>query len=706
LLTGQRRLSSRAGEKNCQDGKGRKKMHSPESPRYRCALEGLESRTLLSGAVLNGQDNDLAYDAANHTTWAVYYDTAAQSLKAKSRVDGADWSAETALDYPGMPGQTTSSQVGRYPSIAVSPNGTVGVAYYDADQGDLKYVERNPSTGWGAPQTLESQYTVGLYASLAFSSRNAPFISYWRNAGSSDDSLKVRYRDGTTWVALGAVDSGLGVGRYSSLAIRPNVGWATSYVTNTEFRYMEQATNTAGHTAAATVDTGTGGSYTSLAFDNSNNPWFSYYYSNDNTATRKVRIAKKIGTAAWNLAAVFNGRGYNTNLWFEPNSADARVVFYDDASNTGGNNARRFNYTGGAWQAQTDPTTYLFNGGGSEISAVRGAGGAVTFTSVSNVQTSTAPAYQKVLQVRDQADAGIGKLWPAVTQSSASPAPVGSNPAVAFNGNLWIVGQDITNQSRDDAWYSSDNGVTWTNATAALTGGAAFGARTDYQLTVFNGELWLTGGRHNTAYYADVWHSADGVTWTQAAAAPFPSRAYHGAVVNNGRLYVIGGYNSTDNRLNDVWSTADGATWQQEVAVGTTFTARQSFTTLSYAGRIWVIGGTVGGLSPVSNEVWSSADGSNWLQANSGGNSNAPMRTFAAGVVFDNRMWVLGGDDSSYNATNQVYYSIDGVNWVQSATLPDARAEAAGVVFNNKIWLVGGWVPVRGTNNEVLYSNP
>ncbi|MDB5319117.1 MAG: hypothetical protein JWN40_748 [Phycisphaerales bacterium] len=675
-------------------------MRSKETSRPKCALEALENRTMLSGVVPSGQDNDLVYDTVNHTTWVAYFDPAAWQLKARSRVDGGAWSAETILD------QTPATQVGKLPSIALAPNGTIGVAYYDGSNADLKYVERSPATGtWGSPVVVEATNRVGNYPSLAFNSKSNPFISYWTDVTGGTDYLKLRWRDAGVWSSLNVItiDSGADVGRYSSLVINPTIGWAMSYVTGTGCKYAQQ--NGTG-VALETVDSTGAPAYTSLAFDINNKPWVSYYRSTDT----RVSVAKK--TTSFTPQSVYGNKGFYTNLWFEPGGTDARLVFYEPVNlNTNpisGNNVRRFNYTSGVWQSDADVTgTTLFKGGGDQVSAVRGAGGAITFSSVSNIQTTNTPSYQSTLQLRDQADANFGKIWPAVTQSNTQPAPAGSNPAVFFNGALWIVGQDISNQSRDDAWYSTDNGVTWVNATAGLSGGAAFGSRFAQQVTVFNNELWLIGGRSGSTsgYLDDVWHSADGITWTQAASAVFPARAYHGAVVNNGRLYVIGGYNAVNHRMNDVWSTADGVTWQQEVAAGTTFTARQSFTTLSYAGRIWVIGGEVGGLSPVSNEVWSSADGINWLQAN-GGNSAAPMRTGASGVVFDNRMWVLGGSDSAYNASNQIFYSLDGLNWVQSATLPDARSDAAALVFNNKIWLIGGWVPVRGSNNEVLFSNP
>ena len=677
-------------------------MHSQESLRHRCALEVLESRTLLSGVATSGEDNDLVYDAANHMTWLAYFDPAVSQLKARSRVDGGDWSAEVILD------QTPSAQVGRLPSIALAQNGTIGVAYYDGTNADLKYVERNPSTGaWTSPLAIETSGRVGNYPSLAFNVKNNPYVSYWTDVTNGTDYLKLKWRDGGVWSTALPIDSGADVGRYSSLVINPTIGWAMSYVTGTGCKYAQQNGSGA---AVETVDSSGAPAYTSLAFDSGNKPWVSYYRSTDT----RVSVAKKAtSTSPFVPQSIYGSRGFYTNLWFEPGGTDARLVFYEPTNSAtnpvSGNNVRRFNYTSGVWQSDSDLAgTTLFGGGGNEVSAVRGAGGAITFTSISDIQTGTAPAtYQKVMQLRDQADASFGKTWPTVTQSTTSPAPAGSNPAVVFNGSLYIVGQDVSNQTRDDVWNSTDNGVTWVNLTAALPGGAAFGSRFDQRVTVFNNELWLIGGHSGTlnAYLDDVWHSADGVTWTQAAAGAFPARSGHGVVVSNGRLYVIGGYNSITGRLSDVWSTADGATWQQDAVAP--FGGRANFTTLSYSGRIWVIGGDVGGLSPVSNQVWSSADGSNWLQVNAGvSNSNAPLRTGATGAVFDNRMWAIGGRDSAYNPSNQIFYSLDGLNWVQSATLPDARSEAAGLVFNNKMWLIGGVVPARGTNNEVLYSNP
>ena len=76
--------------------------------------------------------------------------------------------------------------------------------------------------------------------------------------------------------------------------------------------------------------------------------------------------------------------------------------------------------------------------------------------------------------------------------------------------------------------------------------------------------------------------------------------------------------------------------------------------------KMWVLGGR--DESSNKNDVWSSSDGINWTQAT----ANAPWtaRQEYTSVVFNNKMWVLGGYDGSYK--NDVWSSSDGVNWTQA----------------------------------------
>lgn len=107
-------------------------------------------------------------------------------------------------------------------------------------------------------------------------------------------------------------------------------------------------------------------------------------------------------------------------------------------------------------------------------------------------------------------------------------------------------------------------------------------------------------------------------------------------------------------------------------------------TAVVFDNKIWVLGG-IGESSP-GNDVWFSTDGIHWTCAtNSAAWSPRYMHT---SVVFDNKIWVMGG----YGGGNDVWYSSDGVNWIQATAHAgwSSRFRHTSVVFYNKIWVIGG----------------
>lgn len=65
------------------------------------------------------------------------------------------------------------------------------------------------------------------------------------------------------------------------------------------------------------------------------------------------------------------------------------------------------------------------------------------------------------------------------------------------------------------------------------------------------------------AIYSDVWSSSDGINWTRVIeAAAFghgTGRIYHGSVVWNDKMWVVGGKSNVYR--SDVWNSSDGVTW-------------------------------------------------------------------------------------------------------------------------------------------------
>jgi hypothetical protein len=229
---------------------------------------------------------------------------------------------------------------------------------------------------------------------------------------------------------------------------------------------------------------------------------------------------------------------------------------------------------------------------------------------------------------------------------------------VWFDNELWIsggaTGTDNTTQFAD-VWHSADGG-SWTRATQ----NAAFGERTAHTMVTFNGQMYVIGGVSGTTILGDVWRSSDGVTWTLAAAAPFDPRYRGRAEVFGGRLWIFGGTN-TSGPLTDAWSTADGVTWRLETATVAPL-PRYGFMLTAHAGRLYISGGSTltGGLVHY-NDVWSSADGITWTQVTAG--PRFTPRRLHGFLSFDNKLWVLGGVDAKY-PYNDIWSSADnGVNW-------------------------------------------
>jgi len=134
------------------------------------------------------------------------------------------------------------------------------------------------------------------------------------------------------------------------------------------------------------------------------------------------------------------------------------------------------------------------------------------------------------------------------------------------------------------------------------------------------------------------------------------------------------------------------------------FSARDRHTSIVFDDKMWVIGGQ--DVSLIDN-VWHSTDGMTWIKAS----IQAPSfshRNSHASVVFDDKMWVIGGEDGS--RLSDVWHSTNGVNWIEAQATTGAafpgRRDHAIVVFDNKMWAIGGITgPSKVIANDVWHSS-
>ena len=162
-----------------------------------------------------------------------------------------------------------------------------------------------------------------------------------------------------------------------------------------------------------------------------------------------------------------------------------------------------------------------------------------------------------------------GVNWESMTLDAPWEGRAGLS-AVALGDDLYVM---AGSQNDDDAvvegpapriyfndvWKSSDDGVTWTQLTAA----APWSERAGGVAIVKDGAIFMIGGEAGFVgpYFNDVWSSQDGATWTQVTGnAGWSPRPGHKCGVVKGEIVCFGGFGLVSNPM-DMWSSPDAATW-------------------------------------------------------------------------------------------------------------------------------------------------
>jgi N-acetylneuraminic acid mutarotase len=153
----------------------------------------------------------------------------------------------------------------------------------------------------------------------------------------------------------------------------------------------------------------------------------------------------------------------------------------------------------------------------------------------------------------------------------------------------------------------------------------------------------------------------------------------------------------TGTKIDAYWYRPFGRTWQ--VGRGK-FTPRSAHASVIYNNLMWVLGGQEPGPTN-KNDVLYSSDGINWSYATIQADWSA--RYGHAAVPFFNQIFVIGGDNGSL--TNDVYASSNGSQWDTITSSADwaSRRGHSVVVYDNRLWLFGGDT-TTGVSNDVWYS--
>ena len=121
---------------------------------------------------------------------------------------------------------------------------------------------------------------------------------------------------------------------------------------------------------------------------------------------------------------------------------------------------------------------------------------------------------------------------------------------------------------------------------------------------------------------------------------------------------------------------------------------RSTHGSLVFQDKMWLIGGRTASENHIA-EVWSSTDGYNWTEV-------TPSAAFGArkefvSMVHDGKMWVLGGEIEGNLLANDVWYSSDGATWHEATPAASWHvrdyfggvAFASGATGSDEMWVLG-----------------
>ncbi len=220
-------------------------------------------------------------------------------------------------------------------------------------------------------------------------------------------------------------------------------------------------------------------------------------------------------------------------------------------------------------------------------------------------------------------------------------------------------------------------------------------------LLVFKDKIFQISENNEQMEETNLFHPVL-LDWKQAtSSAPWSKRDAATTLVFQDKIWLFGGIEGKDNfdnrywklvHKNDVWNSEDGKNWKL-VQDSADWKPRRSLTAINFQDKIWLLGGWEKQSGLTKNDVWHSENGINWIQAVSTSSDKWSPREGHCAVVFDNKIWVLGGVDfDKRQCKNDVWYSEDGKNWRLATSFApwSPRYDHTVTVFKNKMWMIGG----------------
>jgi Secretion system C-terminal sorting domain len=287
--------------------------------------------------------------------------------------------------------------------------------------------------------------------------------------------------------------------------------------------------------------------------------------------------------------------------------------------------------------------------------------------------------------------------WKKTTDSCVSYDRDGSE-MIQLGRNLYLFGgwnPYLEPQSTNSEVYVSSGKLSeWKKLPdAPWSGRHTFG-----KAVLNDGYAYIWGGDYASGDLDnDCWRTRDFMNWEKRnEACPFGNRSMYAAWSDGFTLYTMCGQVSDkkeDGVFSDLWQSSDGGlTWQQS-ATNLPFAGQNlSGTVTVFNNRFYLVTGgefdrSEGSLyRTVSSQVWVSDDkGSTWTRK-----PDAPFRPrqYANTIVFDEKIWVIGGSDTVGQNMRDVWYMTPDEAWHELGSTPWEERHASSVAVYNENKLV------------------
>lgn len=158
-------------------------------------------------------------------------------------------------------------------------------------------------------------------------------------------------------------------------------------------------------------------------------------------------------------------------------------------------------------------------------------------------------------------------------------------------------------------------------------------------------------------------------------------------------MYSFGGWQPGVSNNEIFRSVYPFTTWESRG--NAPWTGRHTFGCGKIGSTIYVWGGDH--INPAA-DCWSTTDGENWTQL---ATDAWPIRTIYGACVFNNKLWIMGGQDTSLTHTSPSFYDVysspDGITWTQvsnNSANDFLWKNLSGTVtsFNGAIHLISGGI--------------